>query len=77
MNHYNIGYTCGVFDLLHIGHLNLFEKCKEYCDYLIVAICDDEYVKTIKHKTPVFPLEERVRLISALKCVDKVVIVNI
>ena len=77
MKKYHIGYTCGVFDLLHIGHLNLLEKCKEFCDILVVGICDDTYVKEIKKKTPVFPLDERIRLLSALKCVDKVIAVNI
>lgn len=73
---YNIGFTAGVFDLFHIGHLNLFEKCKEMCSHLIVAICDDDYVRNIKHKEPVFPLEDRVRIISSLKCVDEVVVVS-
>lgn len=76
MKKYRIGYTTGVFDLFHVGHLNLLEKCKEMCSYLIVAICDDDYVKNVKHKTPVYPLEERVRIIGALKCVDEVVVIN-
>ncbi len=76
MKKYKRGITTGVYDLFHIGHLNLFERCKEMCDYLIVAICDDEYVRNIKHKEPVFSLEERVRIIGALKCVDKVIVVS-
>lgn len=60
------------FDLFHVGHLNLLERCKEQCEYLIVAVCGDDYVRDIKHKTPVFSEEERVRIIGALKCVDKV-----
>ncbi len=71
------GFTCGVYDLMHVGHLNLFERCKQMCDYLIVGICDDNYVRDIKHKQPIFPLEERVRLVSALKCVDEVVVCSI
>ena len=73
---YRVGFTAGVFDLFHVGHLNLLERCKEMCSYLIVAICDDDYVRNIKHKEPVYSLEERVRIIGALKCVDEVVVIN-
>ena len=76
MYKYKVGFTAGVFDLFHVGHLNLFERCKESCSYLIVAICDDDYVRNIKHKEPVFPLEDRVRILKSLKCIDEVVIVD-
>ena len=76
MKKYGVGITTGVFDLFHIGHLNLLERCKKQCDYLIVAVCDDDYVRNIKNKEPVFSLEERVRIIGALKCVDEVVVVS-
>lgn len=74
---YKVGYTCGVFDLLHVGHLNLLERCKEMCDYLIVGVCDDKYVTEIKHKVPVYPEDQRVRLLNALKVVDKAKLVTI
>lgn len=76
MKKYRIGFTTGVFDVFHVGHLNLLEKCKEMCSYLIVAVCDDDYVKNIKKKTPVYSLEERVRILNALECVDEVVVIN-
>ena len=72
-----IGLTCGVYDLFHIGHLNLLERCKEKCDYLIVGICGDDYVREIKNKEPIIPEEDRFRIIQALKCVDKVEMVSI
>lgn len=71
-----IGYTCGVYDLFHVGHLNLFENCKKQCDYLIVGICSDDYVKEYKNKLPVIGEEERARIVGALKCVDEAVIIS-
>ena len=77
MKQYKVGFTAGVFDLFHVGHLNLFERCKECCSYLIVAVCDDDYVRNIKHKEPVFPLKDRVRILESIKYIDEVVVVGI
>ena len=77
MKKYKVGYTCGVFDLFHVGHLNLLERCKEQCEVLIVGVCDDEYVRQIKHKEPVYSQEDRTRILNALKCVDRAEIVDI
>lgn len=76
MKKYNVGITVGVFDMFHIGHLNLLEKCKDMCEKLIVAVCDDDYVRNIKNKEPIIEQEDRMRLIGALKCVDNVVLVT-
>lgn len=77
MKRYKIGYTCGVYDLIHVGHLNLFERCKELCDYLVVGVCDDNYVRTIKNKEPVICESDRLRMVKALKCVDDAYLIDI
>lgn len=74
---YHVGITVGVFDLFHVGHLNLLERCKEMCEHLIVAVCGDDYVTQIKHKTPVYPEDQRRRILAALRCVDEVIPVSI
>ena len=67
--------TFGVFDYFHLGHLRLFEQCKEHADYLIVAVQDGEYICKYKPNAKVlYTTEERVELISALRIVDEVVI---
>ena len=67
-----IGYTAGVFDLFHIGHLNLLRNAKGMCDRLIVGVSTDELVK-YKGKTPVIPFCDRIEIIRNLRCVDAVV----
>ena len=73
MKKYKIGYTTGVFDLFHIGHLNILIRAKDSCDYLIVGVSTDELVKEYKHKTPVIPFDERVEIVKAIRYVDEVV----
>lgn len=68
-----IGYTTGVFDMFHIGHLNILKRAKEQCDYLIVGVSTDELVEHDKHKTPIIPFENRCAIVEAIRYVDKVV----
>ena len=69
-----IGYTTGVFDMFHIGHLHLLKKAKNNCNYLIVGISSDELVEQYKDKKPIIPFEHRLEIISALSVVDEVVV---
>ena len=68
-----IGYTAGVFDMFHIGHLNILQRAKEPCEYLIVGVSTDELVQNYKHKTPIIPFAERVAIVEAIRYADKVV----
>lgn len=68
-----IGYTTGVYDLFHIGHLNILRNAKLECDYLIVGVTTDELSESEKGKKPVIPFAERMAIVSAIKYVDMVV----
>lgn len=73
---YKVGYTQGVYDMFHIGHLNLLNHAKEYCDYLIVGVNSDALVEEYKHKIPVIREAERAEIVRNIKSVDEVVIAN-
>ena len=64
-----IGYTSGVYDLFHIGHLNLLKNAKGLCDKLVVGVTVDSLVE-YKHKRSVIPFEERIEIVRNIKCVD-------
>jgi glycerol-3-phosphate cytidylyltransferase len=67
-----IGYTAGVYDLFHIGHLNLLKNAKGMCDKLIVGVTTDELVQ-YKGKKPVIPFVDRIEIVRNIKFVDAVV----
>lgn len=73
MEKYKVGYTTGVFDLFHIGHLNILKRAKNQCEFLIVGVSTDELVLEYKNKYPVIPHNERIEIVGSIRYVDKVI----
>lgn len=71
---YKIGYTTGVYDMFHIGHLNILKRAKEQCEYLIVGVTTDDLCEKRKNKRPVICEAERVEIVRAIRYVDEVVL---
>ena len=76
MKKYYLGYTQGVYDMFHIGHLNLIKKAASQCDRLLVGINSDTLVESYKHKKPVVAQNDRLEIIKSLKFVDDAFVVN-
>ncbi len=68
-----VGYTSGVFDLFHIGHLNLLKNARGLCDKLVVGVTTDELLIDYKKKNSVIPFAERMEIVRNIKYVDAVV----
>ena len=73
---YKKGYTAGVFDVFHKGHLNLIKAAKQHCEFLIVGVNSDELVLSYKNKLPIEPVEDRMEIVQAIRYVDGVVRVD-
>ena len=71
---YDVGYASGVFDMFHVGHLNILRNASQRCRTLVVGVGSDEYVEELKGRPPVIPLAERLEIISALSIVDEVIV---
>jgi glycerol-3-phosphate cytidylyltransferase len=65
-----VGITFGTFDLLHIGHINILERAKALCDYLVVGVSTDELSFAKKGVNPVYSESERLKIVSSLRVVD-------
>ncbi len=68
---YKIGYTDGVYDLFHIGHLNMIQTAKGHCEYLIVGVHGDDVVEGYKNHKPIINENDRKRIIESVKGVDR------
>lgn len=68
-----VGYTSGIFDLFHLGHLNIIRRAREGCDRLVVGVLTDE-TSLHKGRLPVVPLAERMEIVSAIAFVDEVIV---
>lgn len=73
MKKYKIGYTTGVYDMFHIGHLNILRRAKEQCEYLVVGVTTDKLCLKRKNKMPIINEHDRMAIVEAIKYVDKVV----
>ncbi|ADB31824.1 cytidyltransferase-related domain protein [Kribbella flavida DSM 17836] len=71
-----IGYLTGVFDLFHVGHLDLLEQARQQCDRLVVGVLTDEWAVDAWGSRPFVPLVERAQILDQLRCVDEVVVVD-
>ena len=76
MKKYKTGYTQGVFDMFHIGHLNILNGAKEYCERLIVGVNSDELVLNYKNKKPIICDKQRTQIVNSIKSVDEAFIVD-
>ncbi len=68
-----VGYAPGVYDMFHIGHLNILRNSRLACDYLIAGVASDDLSRRVKGKSPVIPLAERLEIVRSIRYVDDAV----
>ena len=68
-----VGYAPGIFDLFHVGHLNIFRASRAFCDRLVVGVLTDEMAQRTKGVVPVIPFEERLEIVRSIRFVDEAV----
>lgn len=73
MKKFKIGYTTGVFDMFHIGHLNILRRAKEQCEKLIVGVTTDDLCQLRKNKRPIINENDRMEIVKAIRYVDEVI----
>lgn len=73
MKKYKTGYTTGVYDMFHIGHLNILKRAKEQCEHLIVGVTTDALCRERKNKLPIICQEDRLQIVKAIRYVDEAV----
>ncbi|MFI8965433.1 adenylyltransferase/cytidyltransferase family protein [Streptomyces sp. NPDC053493] len=72
-----LGYAPGVFDVFHVGHLNILRRAREHCDRLVAGVCSDDLVVCLKGRPPVVPLSERLEIVRSVRYVDEVFVATV
>ncbi|MFE9023219.1 adenylyltransferase/cytidyltransferase family protein [Streptomyces sp. NPDC007808] len=72
-----LGYAPGVFDLFHVGHLNILRRAREHCDRLVAGVCSDDLVVRMKGRPPVVPLSERLQIVRSVRYVDETFVATV
>ncbi|MFJ8537547.1 adenylyltransferase/cytidyltransferase family protein [Streptomyces sp. NPDC093591] len=72
-----LGYAPGVFDLFHVGHLNILRRARGHCDRLIAGVCSDDLVVRLKGRPPVVPLSERLQIVQSVRYVDETFVATV
>lgn len=71
-----VGFAQGVFDMFHVGHLNLLCRARLQCDYLIAGVVSDELAAALKGKLPIAPETERLDIVASMDVVDRAVLIS-
>ncbi|WP_328994659.1 adenylyltransferase/cytidyltransferase family protein [Kribbella sp. NBC_01245] len=74
MTRYPVVYASGVFDMFHIGHLNILRRARRHCDHLVVGVATDDYVRQAKGRAPIVPFDDRREIVASIRGVDETVV---